>query len=78
MTIQIEGLNPRQFQLMDLLWNCASIEDVTTLIEALPTERDKADATSLVRIATVDTIEQELGLDEYAAAATAAISCAMR
>lgn len=64
---------------MDLLWNCENIDDITTLINALPTKQDKYDARSLVLIATWESLEQELGFseeDKYAAAV--AIDHAMR
>jgi hypothetical protein len=59
---------------MDLLWGCESIEQVNTLVEALPTNRDRYDAKSLIVIATWDTIEEELGLNEYTDEATDLIS----
>ena len=75
--ITITGLTVRQKLLMDLLWGCKSIEDVNTLIAALPIE-DVRDARALVWVATQETLELEQGLDAYEADAKAAISCAMR
>ena len=72
--ITISGLTERQKNLMDLLWNCKDVEQVQTLIRALPTEQDRIDCAGLVKIATWESIEQELGLDSYADAAEAAIS----
>lgn len=63
--ITINGLTQRQKNIMDLLWGCESIEQVNTLVAALPTAQDKRDAQSLIMIATWDTIEEEYGLDEY-------------
>jgi hypothetical protein len=63
--ITINGLTARQKNIMDLLWGCESIEQVNTLVAALPTDRDRYDARSLIVIATWDTIEEEYGLDEY-------------
>ncbi len=63
--ITINGLTTRQKNIMDLLWGCESIEQVNTLVAALPTAQDKRDAQSLIMIATWDTIEEELGLDAY-------------
>lgn len=71
--IHIENLTERQRNIMDLLWGCRDIEQVQTLIRALPSAQDRCDAVSLVSIATWESIEQELGLDEYADHATAAI-----
>jgi hypothetical protein len=63
--ITINGLTQRQKNIMDLLWGCESIEQVNTLVAALPTAQDKRDAQSLIMIATWDTIEEEYGLNEY-------------
>lgn len=63
--ITIAGLTTRQKNIMDLLWTCGSMEDVNTLIEALPTEQDQNDARGLVLIATWESIEEELGLEQY-------------
>jgi len=76
--ITITGLTDRQKTLMDLLWGCQDIEQIRTLIDALPTKQDKWDAMGLVEIATVESIEQELGFSkECTDAAAAAISNAM-
>lgn len=71
--ITITGLNERQRTLMDLLWNCRDIEQVQTLIRALPTREDQVDAAGLIKIATWESIEQELGLEEYRDAASMCI-----
>jgi hypothetical protein len=63
--ITINSLTQRQKSIMDLLWGCETIEQVQTMIRALPTDRDRLDARCLIVIATQDTIEEELGLDEY-------------
>ena len=76
MSITITGLTVRQKQLMDLLWSCKTLEQVETLVQALPTKQDRVDCSSLVKIAQWETIEQELGLAEYEAAAQAAIASA--
>lgn len=72
--ITIHGLTERQRNIMDLLWCCRDLEQVQTLVRALPTHRDRVDAHSLIKIATWESIEQEQGLDEYADDAKAAIS----
>lgn len=59
---------------MDLLWSCNTEADVQTLIQALPTVADQYDAISLVKIATWDSLEQELGLTAYEDSAHRAIS----
>lgn len=77
--ITIEGLNTRQRQIMDLLWGCENMDAITAVIEALPTVTDKYDALSLVKIATWESIEQELGFSkEYKDAADRCIASAMR
>ena len=76
--ITIQGLNDRQRGIMDLLWNCNDMEQIQTLIQALPSVQDQCDARSLVVIATVESIEQELGFSkECKDAATRAIARAM-
>lgn len=64
---------------MDLLWNCQDIEQIQEFIAALPTLQDMYDARCLVLIATVESIEQELGFSkECKDAASIAIANAMR
>ena len=75
--ITITGLTDRQRNIMDLLWGCASIEQVQTLINALPSRQDRIDAEALIKIATWESIEQELGLEEYRDAANSCISRCM-
>lgn len=62
--ITIEGLTPRQYQLVDLLWNCKDIEQVQALIAAMPTKQDRQDCRSLVQLLTWDSIELELGFSK--------------
>ena len=76
--ITINGLTERQKQLVDLMWNCRDIDAVNTLIAALPTAKDKQDCRALMTVLVQETIEQELGLEQYAEAAERAISSAMR
>ena len=76
MSITISGLTERQKNLMDLLWNCRDLEQVRTLIAALPTEQDRRDCRALVMIAQLETLEQELGLAQYAELAQTAITSA--
>ena len=76
--ITINGLTERHKQLIDLMWNCRDLDAVNTLINALPTEQDKVDCKSLCTILVQETLEQELGLEQYEAAATAAITRARR
>ncbi len=77
--ITIAGLTERQRGIMDLLWNCQDLEQITLFIKSLPTEQDRIDARSLVWIATVESLEQELGIaKETKDAAAAAIARAMR
>jgi hypothetical protein len=74
--ITITGLTDRQRTIMDLLWGCSTLEQVQALIQAMPTGQDQVDARSLVLIATHETLEQELGLDQYADQAKDAINSA--
>ncbi len=76
--ITINGLTERHKQLIDLMWNCRDLEQVHTLINALPTEQDKQDCRGLVTILIQETLEQDHGLDAYEAAANTAISHARR
>ena len=71
--ITITGLTERQKQLVDLMWNCQNLEQVNTLISALPTKEDQNDCRGLVTILIQETLEQEQGLDAYADIAEAAI-----
>lgn len=76
--ITIDGLTERQKGIMDLLWNCADIEQINALILAMPTKQDQYDARALVLIATWESIEQELGYSkECKDAAETAIRNAM-
>ncbi len=76
--ITIHGLTTRQKTIMDLLWTCSTLEQARDLIVALPTVQDRVDAQGLIKIATWESIEQELGLEEYRDAANTAISRAMQ
>lgn len=72
--IQIENLTARQRQIMDLLWTCRDIEQVKTLIRALPDHSDQQDAWSLVQIAMWESLEQQGGMEEYETASQDCIS----
>lgn len=72
--ITIQGLNDRQRTIMDLLWGCSSLDQVKTLINALPSEQDQRDARSLVLIATMESLEEEGVLDDFADQAEAVVS----
>ena len=76
--ISIHGLTQRHKQLIDLMWNCRDLDAVNTLINALPTEQDKQDCRGLCTILVQETLEQELGLEQYEEAAATAIARAMR
>ena len=71
--ITIDGLTARQKSICELLWSCTDLDSVRTLVSALPL-RDRQDAQSIVTVMTQDSIEQELGLDQYRAAAQAVIA----
>lgn len=74
--IQITGLTQRQKQVIDLLWQCESLDAAVQLVRALPTHRDRCDAHTLLTIVGWDSLELEEGLDAYKDAAVAAISSA--
>lgn len=59
---------------MDLLWACDDMQRLNQLIRALPTEQDRADATSLVQIAIWETDEQQGELARYEQCAKDCIS----
>ena len=73
MTIKLSGLTARQKQVIDLLWNCPTIEAAQALVKALPTHRDRCDARAMLTMVAHDSIEQE-GLEAYAQAAADCIS----
>jgi hypothetical protein len=74
MTIKLSGLTARQKQVINLLWNCPTIEAAQALVAALPTHRDRCDARAMLTMVAHDSIEQEEGLDQYAKAASDCIS----
>ena len=63
--ITITGLTHRQKSIMQLLWDCDTIERVRDLIKSLPTEQDRRDAESLLQIAIEESLEQQGELDKY-------------
>ena len=74
MTITLSGLTARQKQVIDLLWNCSTLEQAQALVAALPTHRDRCDAKTLLTMVAWDSIEQQEGLEAYAEAASDCIS----
>jgi hypothetical protein len=72
--ITITGLTTRQKTIMDLLWGCSTLEQVKTLIAAMPTGKDQQDARSLVLIATQESLEEEGVLEQFEEQAREAIS----
>ena len=71
--ITIDGLTHRQKSICELLWSCTDLDSVRTLVSALPL-RDRQDAQSIVTVMTQDSIESELGLDQYRSQAQQAIA----
>ena len=54
MTIELQGLTKRQYQLADLLWNCDSQAAVEQLKQSLPEDyRREADVVHQLMIAAV-------------------------
>jgi hypothetical protein len=72
----IAGLTERQKSIADLIWTCNTEATLVQLIKSLPTEQDRLDATSLVKIMIHECVEQEQGLDDYLSAAMDAIEAA--
>jgi len=73
MTITIHGLTVRQQQLCELMWSCRDIEQVRTLISALPTVEDQQSANTLMQVIVHETLEDEGALNDYAEAAVGVI-----
>ncbi len=73
MTITIHGLTVRQQQLCELMWSCRDIEQVRTLISALPTVEDQQSANTLMQVIVHETLEDEGALNDYAEAAAGVI-----
>jgi hypothetical protein len=71
--ITISGLTTRQKTIMELLWTCQTVEQVRTLIAALPSQQDVVDAHSLVNIAMMESLEEDGELDRWEGAACEAI-----
>ena len=59
---------------MDLLWSCQDIDQVKTLVNALPEHKDRLDAWTLVQIAMYESLEQQGGMDDYEQAAKDCVS----
>jgi hypothetical protein len=72
----IAGLTERQKSIADLIWTCDTEATLVQLIKSLPTEQDRLDATSLVKIMIHECFETEHGLDAYEELALAAIESA--
>lgn len=63
--ITIEGLTKKQKAIMEILWNCDSMDEVNLFIRSMPTFKDRCDAQSLMMLALWETLENKGGLDEY-------------
>ena len=75
--IRIEGLTKKQKAIMEVLWQCDSLEQANTVVDSLSQHKDRCDARSLMHIALIESLEQEGALDEYTDAAADCISLAM-
>jgi hypothetical protein len=73
MSLTIEGLTHKQKALMEVMWALPSMTKVTEFVLTLP-YRDRQDCLSLMQMVTLDSTEQEEGLDDYLHSAQAAIS----
>lgn len=56
--ITIDGLNPRQRILADMIWACDSKADINRLMEFLPTQEMKDEAQVIIDLMLMATIEQ--------------------
>ena len=56
--ITIDGLNQRQRILADMIWACESKADINRLIKSLPTQEMKDEATTIVDLMLMASIEQ--------------------
>ena len=56
--ITIDGLNQRQRVLADMIWACDSKADINRLIKSLPTQEMKDEASAIVDLMLMATIEQ--------------------
>jgi hypothetical protein len=63
--ITIEGLSKKQKAIMEILWNCNSLDQAELFIKSMPTHRDRCDAHSLMMLALYETLEEKDGLDEW-------------
>jgi len=75
--IKIEGLTVKQKVFMETLWAMENMDQVQAFVKSLQ-PRDAHDCLSLIEILIQETYEHEGGMDEYKAAATAAIASCMR
>lgn len=64
--ITIQGLTKKQKAIMEILWNCDSMDQAQTFIKSMPTFRDRCDAQSLMMLALYESLEEQGGLDEWA------------
>ena len=64
--ITITGLTHKQKAIMDILWACNSVEQAQLFIRSMPTDKDRADANSLMQMAVMETYELEGAMDLYA------------
>lgn len=58
MALEIRGLSQRQKVLADILWVCEGLPDVEKFIAGLPTKELKQEASTLVNLMIVHTIDQ--------------------
>jgi hypothetical protein len=56
--ITIDGLNQRQRLLADMIWACESKADINRLIKSFPTQEMKDEATTIVDLMLMASIEQ--------------------
>lgn len=56
--IHLEGLNDRQMFLADIIWKCETRDQITKFIKGLPTVELQDEASSIVELMIMATIEQ--------------------
>lgn len=64
--ITIEGLTQRQRDILDLMWNLDTMDEVMEFISSLDDFKDQVDASSLAWMVMMDYKEEQGLLDEHA------------
>jgi hypothetical protein len=57
--MELEGLNERQRELADLMWERQSPQELQDLLDSLESDQDKRDCTLILRLILLNAIEEE-------------------